>query len=248
MRADSKQLMKPTIQLDVLTLFPSFFDSPLKQSILGRSIAKNITKVNIHNLRNYAFDRRKTVDDKSYGGGAGMVLRVDVLVNALEKLTAEGVQSPYIILLDPKGRVFNQELAEKLSKKKRILLVCGHYEGVDERFAENWADEILSIGDYILSGGEPAAIVLIDSIARLQKGVLGNIKSKESESFSRKKMSGQGTTRTLDYPVYTRPEVFKGKRVPKVLVEGDHEKINSWRKKKALEATERRRPDLLTSP
>lgn len=242
----SRERMKPNIQFDVLTLFPSFFKSPLTQSVLGRSINKGVVKVNTHNLRDFAFDQRKSVDDKPYGGGAGMVLRVDVLVNALENITTKE-KGTYVISLDPKGRKFNQEFAENLAKKKSILLVCGRYEGVDARFAENWVDDIVSIGDYVLSGGEAAALVVIDSVARLQKGVLGNIKSKELDSFSRTKLNAIKIDRILDYPVYTRPEKFRGRGVPEVLLSGNHEKINLWRQKKALELTKRLRPDLITS-
>ncbi len=236
--------MRENIQIDILTLFPSFFDSPLNQSILGKAISKNLVKVGVHNLREFAFDKRGSVDDKPYGGGPGMVIRVDVLVKAVESVTSNK-KNTHVVLLDPKGKQLNQKIVEKLSKKKRILLISGHYEGVDERFTENWTDEVVSIGDYILTGGEIPALVLIDAIARLQKNVLGNEKSKESESFSKNNTGNK--KRLLDYPVYTRPETFKGKKVPKVLLQGDHKKLKHWRDKKAFEITKRNRPDLIIS-
>jgi tRNA (guanine37-N1)-methyltransferase len=235
--------MRETTQIDVLTLFPNFFDSPIDQSILGRAISKKIVKVSVHNLRNFAFDKRGSVDDKPFGGGAGMVVRVDVLVRGVESI-ALNKKDTHVVLLDPKGKQLKQKIVEKLSKKKRILLVSGHYEGVDERFTKNWVDEVISIGDYILTGGEIPALVLIDSIVRLQKNVLGNKKSTEFESFSQKKGD---KLRLLDFPAYTRPEIFRGKRVPKILLQGDHKKIKHWRETKAFEITKKNRPDLITS-
>lgn len=237
--------MKSQIKFDVLTLFPDFFISPLKQSILGKAIGKKIISVNIHNIRNYSFDDRGSVDDKPFGGGAGMVLRVDVLVNALEKIKSK-MDNPYVILLDPKGEVYNQDKVGKIAKEKNIILVCGHYEGVDERFAKNWADTVLSIGDYVLSGGEPAALVLIDSIARLKKGVVGNAESIKTESFMKSKIDKQDI-KLLDYPVYTRPEKFRGFKVPDILLKGDHKLTKEWRANQSLSLTKKRRPDLLNS-
>lgn len=239
--------MRSTTQFDVLTLFPSFFDSPLSQSILGRSLKRGLIRVNVHNLREFARDGRKTVDDKLYGGGAGMVLKVDVLVNAVESIGKDG-DKPFVILLDPKGRKYNQPLVEKLAKKKKILIVCGRYEGVDERFAQGWADASMSVGDYVLSGGEPAALVIIDTIARLKPKALGSKASKEFESFSEIKLgsSEKGSKdRILDFPSYTKPESFRGKKVPQILLSGDHKKIENWRLKKAIEKTKKVRPDLL---
>ncbi len=237
--------MKSQIKFDVLTLFPDFFVSPLKQSILKKAIVKKIVSVNIHNIRDYSFDNRGSVDDKPFGGGAGMVLRVDVLVNALDKIKLE-MDNPYIILLDPKGEVYNQDKVEEISQKKNVILVCGHYEGVDERFAQNWASTVLSIGDYVLSGGEPAALVVIDSIARLKKGVVGNANSIKTESFMNSKLNNQ-SIKLLDYPVYTRPEKFRGFKVPDILLKGNHKRTKEWRTNQALNLTKSRRPDLLTS-
>lgn len=239
--------MKATTQFDILSLFPTFFVSPLSQSILGRSIRKGIIDVDVHNLRDFAPEPKKTVDDKPYGGGAGMVLRVDVLVNALKNISKRG-EKPYVVLLDPKGKIYNQELAERFAKKRRILLVCGHYEGVDERFAKNCVDEAISVGDYILSGGEPAALIIIDSVSRLKPAALGNKASYEAESFSKVKINEGKYVRILDFPAYTRPKIFMGKKVPKVLLEGNHEKINTWRRKKALECTKKLRPSFFTVP
>jgi len=235
--------MTPKLKFEVLSLFPKFFESPLQESIIARAIKKRAVEINLHNIRDYAKDTQRTVDDKPYGGSEGMVLKVDTLVDTLESIKSS--EKIYVILLDPKGKKFSQKEAEILSKKKRIALVCGHYEGVDQRFAQSWADETLSIGDYVLSGGETAALVLIDSVARLLPGVLGNKKSAEKESFSKTKTKKGKNLRILDYPVYTRPEVFRGKKVPNVLLSGDHAKIESWRREKSLEITRKMRPDLL---
>lgn len=235
--------MSPKLKFEILTLFPKFFDSPVRTSIIGRAIKKGTIEINLRNIRDYAKDTQGTVDDKPYGGGQGMVLKVDTLVDTLEDINSS--EKHYVILLDPKGKKFNQKHAEMLSTKKRIALVCGHYEGVDQRFADNWADETLSIGDYVLSGGEAAALVLVDSITRLLPSVLGNKKSAEKDSFSETKTNEGKVARILDYPVYTRPEVFRGKKVPSVLLSGDHLKIKTWRETKSLEITKKVRSDLL---
>lgn len=235
--------MRPKLKFEILTLFPKFFESPVKESIIGRALKKRVIEINLRNIRDYAKNTQGTVDDNPYGGGEGMVLKIDTLVDTLEDIN--GGENFYTILLDPKGKKFNQKHAESLINKKRIALVCGHYEGVDQRFANNWADETLSIGDYVLSGGEAAALVLVDSITRLLPGTLGNKKSAEKESFSKTKTNEGKTVRILDYPVYTRPKVFRGKRVPSVLLSGDHAKIKTWRETKALELTKKVRSDLL---
>lgn len=235
--------MIPKLRFEIISLFPKFFESPIQESIIGRAIKKRIIEINLHNIRDHAKDSRGTVDDRPYGGGEGMVLKIDTLVDTLEDLNNR--EKFYVVLLDPKGKKFNQKQAEILSNKKRIVLVCGHYEGVDQRFADNWADEVLSIGDYILSGGESGALVLIDSITRLLPGALGNKKSAEKESFSQIKTIEGKSERILDYPVYTRPEVFRGKKVPSVLLSGDHSKIETWRKTKSLDTTKKVRSDLL---
>lgn len=235
--------MIPKLRFEILSLFPKFFESPIQESIIARAIKKGIVEINLHNIRDHAKDSRGTVDDSPYGGGEGMVLKVDTLVDTLEDLNSN--EEFYVVLLDPKGKKFNQKHAEILSNKKRIVLICGHYEGVDQRFADNWADEVLSIGDYVLSGGESAALVLVDSITRLLPSVLGNKKSAEKESFSQIETIEGKSARILDYPVYTRPEVFRGKKVPSVLLSGNHAKIETWRKTKSMETTKKIRSDLL---
>ena len=237
--------MNPKLRFEIITLFPQFFVSPIQESILGRSVKNNIIEVKTYNLRDFAKDGRGTVDDKPYGGGAGMVLKVDVLVDAVETISKKS--KPYIILLDPKGKRFNQTDAEKLSRKKEIALICGHYEGVDQRFTDNWCDEVISIGDYILNGGETAALVIVESVSRLITGSLGNENSVKNESFAKNKTGEGRYLRILDYPVYTRPENFRGKKVPDILLSGDHEKISNWRKSKSIELTRKIRPDLLNS-
>lgn len=241
--ASQNELMNPRLKFEILTLFPKFFESPLQQSIINRTIKNKIIQINTRDIRNYASDKHKTVDDKPFGGGEGMVLKVDTLVSALDDIDKK--QKSHVILLDPRGKKFNQRYAESLTKKTNIILVCGHYEGVDQRFAENWADEILSIGDYVLGGGESAALVIIDSVTRLLPGALGNEKSAKRDSFSEHKTSENKTTRILKHPVYTRPKVFRGKKVPSVLLSGDHYKIKAWREEKSLETTKKTRPDLL---
>ncbi len=233
--------MKST-KFEVFTLFPDFFNSPFSQSILGRAITKRLVKINLHNIRDFALDARKTVDDAPYGGGAGMVLKVDVLVKALESLKKNSKNKPFVVVLDPKGKIYNQKLARKLAERDEIVIFCGRYEGIDERFTSYWASEIVSVGDYILSGGEPAALIIIDSIARLKQGSLGNKNSAGTESFS---TEGTSLNAVFDFPVYTRPESFRGKKVPKVLLSGNHKEVASWRRKESLRLLRKRRPDLL---
>ncbi|MEX0616780.1 MAG: tRNA (guanosine(37)-N1)-methyltransferase TrmD [Candidatus Woykebacteria bacterium] len=233
------------LTIHVLTLFPDFFKSPLSESILARAIKKGLISVQIHNLRTFGLGERKTVDDNPYGGSAGMVLRVDVLAKAAESVSSkERGGKPYVVLLDPKGKRYDQGRAEKLSKKKEVLLVCGHYEGVDQRFADYFCDEVVSVGDFVLTGGETAALVLIDSIVRLQPGVLGKKESLQSESFSLTKTEGKNS-RIFDFPTYTRPESFQGKKVPPILLSGNHAKIKQWRANKARQLTLKFRKDLV---
>ncbi len=225
--------------IDILTLFPEMFKGPFEESIIKRAQGKGLVEIKIHNLRDWAKDRRGTVDDKPYGGGVGMVLRVDVIDRAIEeikKLRNKEIKGRKIVLLDPAGKPFNQTKALELSKLDHLILICGHYEGVDERVRKHLVDEEISIGDYVLTGGELPTMVLVDSVARLVPGVLEKPEAVKSESFS------QGL---LEYPQYTRPENFKGWKVPEVLLSGDHKKICDWRKEKALEKTKKLRPDLL---
>ncbi len=221
--------------IEVLTLFPEIFSSPLQHSILGKALDKGLLTVNLRNIREYAIDKHKQVDDKPFGGGSGMLMKAEPLAAAIDALRARlpGVR---VVLLTPQGRKFDQEKARELASFDSLALVCGRYEGVDERIREYWVDEEISIGDYVLSGGEFAALVVIDAVARLIPGVLGDEKSSKEESFA------EGL---LEYPQYTRPRDFKGYRVPEVLLSGNHEEIRRWRRKQALKRTFEKRPDLL---
>lgn len=223
------------MKIDILTLFPGIFKGPFEESIIKRAQEKKLVEIKIHNLRNWAIDRHGTVDDRPYGGGAGMILMIEPIFKALEKFKS---QNSKVILLSPQGKVFNQKIARRLSKLDHLILVCGHYEGIDERIREHLVDEEISIGDYVLTGGEIPAMVVVDTIVRLIPGVLEKKEAIKEESFSRK---------LLEYPQYTRPADFKGWKVPKILLSGDHKKIEEWRKKKALERTKKRRPDLIKS-
>ena len=204
----------PKLYFDILTLFPNFFHSPLRTSLVSKAIKDKLIHVAIHDIRQFGIGTHKQVDDRPFGGGPGMVLKPDVLELALKNVLAQrrsrGLRvKPKVILLDPTGTTFNQEKAEVLSKKKWLILICGHYEGVDERFKDLLVDEQISIGDYVLSGGEVAALVVLESISRLLPGFVGEVASTLSESFSKVKLNGK-SRRLLDYPVYTRPENFKG--------------------------------------
>jgi tRNA (guanine37-N1)-methyltransferase len=221
------------MKIDIITLFPQGLEGFLKQSILGKAQEKKQVLINLHNLRDFAKDKRKTVDGRPYGGGVGMILRADITVEALEKITAKRKSTPYKILLDPKGKLFNQKRAQEFAKKDWLILVCGHYEGVDER-VRNFVDEEISIGDYILGGGEAAALVLVDAITRLLPGVLAKIGAKEIESFQES---------LLEYPQYTRPTNYRGLKVPEILFTGNQTEIIKWRKREALKLTKRQRPD-----
>lgn len=207
--------------IDVLTLFPDFYQNPLKTSILSRAQKKGLVTINIHNLRNWAKDKYGTVDDRPYGGGPGMILKPEPIYNALQDLKKKAA-TPHIILLTPKGKIYNQKIAQKLTEKPRIILICGHYEGFDERII-NYVHQKISIGKYILTGGEIPSLVLIDSLVRLIPGVLKK-ESLKNESFSQ-------NLSTIEYPQYTRPKNFKGRKVPSVLLSGNHQKIEKWRQK-----------------
>ncbi|MEF3169391.1 MAG: tRNA (guanosine(37)-N1)-methyltransferase TrmD [Deltaproteobacteria bacterium] len=220
---------------DIVTIFPDFFRSPLEEGVLHRAISQGIVRVRTTNLRDFATDRHRTVDDRPYGGGDGMVMKPEPLHAAIEHLKSDGEAGP-VILLSPRGELLDQAKVRELACFPRIILVCGRYEGVDERFRECCADLELSIGDYILTGGEIAALVVIDSVSRHVPGVLGCETSAEEESF---------TDGLLEYPQYTRPPVFHGMAVPEVLVSGDHARIARWRRNEALRITLERRPELL---
>ncbi len=218
---------------EVLTLFPEVFPGPLAQSVTGRAIAAGRITLEAHDLRRYTHDRHRQVDDIPYGGGAGMVLKPEPIFEAVRARRGSGP----VILLSPQGDVFNQRVARELAQHPDLYLICGRYEGVDERVAAFLANRELSIGDYILTGGELAALVVIDAVSRLVPGVLGAEESPADESFA------EGL---LEYPQYTRPAVFEGHAVPEVLLSGHHAEIQKWRRQQAEERTRRRRPDLLS--
>ncbi len=220
------------MQINILTLFPDFFSSPLSQSMILKAQKIEAVRFKLYNLRDFGLGKRRQVDDRPYGGGAGMVLRVDVLVRALRKIKKDD-PSTRLILLTPKGQRFNQKGAERLAKEKSITLICGHYEGFDERVRE-YVDEEISVGDYVLSSGETAALVIIDAVVRLLPKVLKKEEAPKEESFALKDKKGRPL---LEYPHYTRPPVFEGKKVPEVLLSGDHKKIREWRMKHTRLAT-----------
>ena len=219
------------MQFDVLTLFPEMFE-PIKQSILGKAIENEKIKLKLVNIRDFSKDKHKKVDDTPYGGGAGMVMKPDVVYDAYKSVYEENAK---VIYLSPQGKTLNQKKVEELSKEKHLILLCGHYEGIDQRVIDKIVDEEISIGDYVLTGGEIPAMVLIDTVSRYIDGVL-NQESIKEESFS------QGL---LEYPQYTRPEVFEGEKVPEILLSGHHENIEKWRQEQALKITKQKRPDLL---
>ncbi|MDC3158191.1 tRNA (guanosine(37)-N1)-methyltransferase TrmD [Candidatus Pelagibacter sp.] len=219
-------------QAQVFTLYPEVFPGPLSKGLYGKALSKNLWNLNIVNIRDAAEDKHKTVDDTPYGGGSGMLLKPDVLAKSLDQNEIKGGR---IIYLSPKGKKFDQNYAQKLSDEKSISLICGHFEGVDERVLSTRNIEEISIGDYVLSGGETAAFVVIDSVLRLLPGILGNENSKVDESFE---------NGLLEYPQYTKPQIWEEKAVPEVLLSGDHSKIKDWRLSQSEAITRVRRPDL----
>jgi tRNA (guanine37-N1)-methyltransferase len=221
------------MKIDVLTLFPAMFAGPLDESIVKRAREAKLLDLKIHNLRDWTHDRHKTVDDKPFGGGPGMLLKVEPLFEAIESLRRKKTK---VILLSPGGRKFDQSIARELAQSDDLLLVCGSYEGFDERVREALADDELSIGDYVLTNGALPAMVVIDAVARLLPGVLGDDESSHDESFS---------AGLLEYPQYTRPAEFRGMKVPEVLLSGNHAEIEKWRREQAKLRTEKQRPDLL---
>ncbi len=230
------------INFKILTLFPELFPGPLAASITGLALTKNLWSIEAINIRNYAKDKHGTVDDTPYGGGAGMVLKADIVADAIESATKTNrteAQRKRIIYLSPRGKVFNQKMAQKLAKEEEIVLLCGRYEGVDQRVLDEFEIEEISIGDYVLSGGEIAAYVFVDAILRNVSGVLGADESLQEESFS------GNLENLLEYPHYTKPQEWRGRKVPEILTQGHHKKINDWRKEQAIEITKRNRPDLL---
>jgi len=231
------------MQIDILTLFPKMFKGPFDESIIKRAQDESLVKINLYNLRKWAKDKYKTVDDRPYGGGAGMILMIEPIYKALKSLKKVASCKSQVILLTPQGKVFNQKIARRLSKLDHLILVCGHYEGVDER-VRKLVDEEISIGDYILTGGEIPAMVIVDSIIRLIPGVLKKPEAVLKESFSTNKLDLKPLN-LLEYPQYTRPAEFKGLKVPKILLSGDHQKIKKWQKEQAILRTKKRRPELL---
>ena len=233
---------------DVITIFPGFFSSILEHGLLKRALAGGQVQIRLHDLRDYAVDRHRTVDDRPFGGGPGMVFKPEPLFRAVEALKKGSAEASLpVVLLSPQGRLLKQVVAEELAQKARIVLMCGRYEGVDERVAESLATDELSIGDYVLSGGELPAAVVMEAVIRLLPGVLGNEKSWSQDSFA---LSAEGSTALgrqglLDFPQYTRPTDFRGLLVPEVLLSGNHEEIRQWRHRQALVRTWRKRPDLL---
>lgn len=219
------------MKFDILTLFPEMFD-PIKQSIIGRATEKNIIDISLVNIRDFSKDKHKKVDDTCYGGGAGMLIKPDVVYDCYNSVKSDNSK---VIYLSPQGKTLNQAKVEELAKEEHLILLCGHYEGIDQRVIDKIVDEEISIGDYVLTGGEIPAMVLVDSVSRYIDGVLAD-DSTTDESFSKG---------LLEYPQYTRPEVFEGIEVPEVLKSGHHKNIEKWRKEEALKITFQKRPDLL---
>jgi tRNA (guanine37-N1)-methyltransferase len=224
------------MRFHVVTIFPDMINTYIGASILKRAVTNGLLSIDVHNLRDYAMDKHRTVDDYPYGGGAGMVMKPEPFFRIVDKVWPEKDQRR-IILLSPKGRIFDQEAARELSEEQReIILFCGRYEEIDERVKEHLTDDEISIGDYVLTGGELPALVIIDAVSRLMPGVLGDCRSSEEDSFS---------CGLLDYPHYTRPENFRQLRVPNILLSGNHYEIKRWRKRQSLKVTLEKRPDLL---
>ena len=229
--------------VDILTLFPEMFAPVTTSSILKRAVARKILDVNLTNIRDYAYCKHRVVDDYPFGGGAGMVMKPEPIVlaveSALERARARGVVNSRVILMSPAGKTYNQAAATRLSTSEHLVFICGHYEGVDERVSQLVVDEEISIGDYVLTGGELPAMVVVDSVARLLPGVLGSDESSLDESF---------TASLLEYPQYTRPREFRGITVPEVLLSGNHKEIAKWRRTQSLQRTLARRKDLVSKP
>lgn len=233
--------------ISILTLFPQMFDSVFQYSIMKRAEKQGIVSIDVVDIRDFAKDAYKTVDDKPYGGGTGMILKVDVLDRALASVkskvskvssVSKASKQAYTVLLTPQGIPYKQDIAKKLSHKGHLILVCGHYEGFDERIRD-LVDMEISVGDYILTGGEIPAMILTDTVTRLQPGIFTKKDVTENESFEKKGL--------LEYPQYTKPAIYKGKKVPDILLSGNHAKINEWKETEAVKRTERKRPDLLSS-
>jgi tRNA (guanine37-N1)-methyltransferase len=224
------------VRIDIITLFPEMLSGVFDASIIGRAREAGVLEVALHNPRDYTHDRHHVVDDYAYGGGPGMVMKPEPLFECVAAIRPMAQPSGRVVLLTPQGRLLSHDVAAELARESRLILICGHYEGVDERVREGLADDEISIGDYVLSGGEPAAIVVVDAVARQQPGVLGSELSLEEESHA------QGL---LEYPQYTRPPEYRGMAVPEILLSGHHGEVAKWRRRQSILRTARRRPDLL---
>jgi tRNA (guanine37-N1)-methyltransferase len=230
-------LITSDMRFDIITIFPEIFRGVFEFGIIRRAVEAGLIEINVHDLRDYTHDRHRQVDDRPFGGGAGMVMKPEPLFRAIEAIT-HGATDVSTVLLSPQGRLFDQRLAEEFAARERVVLICGRYEGVDERVAEHLATDEVSIGDYVLSGGEIPAMVVVDGVTRLIPGALGCDQSAERESFS---------AGLLDYPHYTRPAEYRGMKVPDVLASGNHAQIERWRRQRSIRKTLRRRPDLIES-
>ena len=225
------------LRIDILTIFPEAFSGYLEHSIVGRALEKRIVDIRLHDIRSFTHDRHHTVDDYCYGGGAGMVIKPEPLFEGVEWLRGEIGEGDYpVVLLTPQGRLFTQETAGRYAALNNLIMICGHYEGVDERVAEHLVNDQISIGDYLMSGGEPAAMVIIDCLVRLLPGAIGSEMSLAEESH---------VGSLLEYPHYTRPPEFRGWKVPDILLSGNHKEIADWRRRQSILRTAHRRPDLL---
>jgi len=225
------------MKIDIITIFPKVFGLIIGESIIKRAQKKGLLKIVVHDLRDHSKDKHRKIDDRPFGGGPGMVFKPEPIFAAVKSIKSKlRGKKPKVILLTPQGQTLNQKISQKLSKCKNLILICGHYEGIDERVREHLVNEEISIGDYVLTGGELPAMVLVDTVVRLIPGVLGDKDSVKSESFCHG---------LLEYPQYTRPADFKGNKVPKVLLSGDHQKIAQWRKQQAYKVTKKKRPELL---
>ncbi len=222
----------PRLTIDIITLFPKLLEASLDESMAKQAKKRGRVQIRIHNLRDYALDKRGTCDDKPFGGGAGMVMMIQPIFDCLRKIGKKG----WRVLVSPRGKVFNQSIAARLARKKHLIFICGHYEGMDERVHEHLVDEEVSLGDFVTTGGEFPALCFVDAVIRLVPGVLGNQNSLASESFA---------NGLLDFPQYTRPRDFSGWRVPEVLYSGNHHAVESWRKEKVQSITKKFRPDLI---
>lgn len=223
------------MKFDILTLFPAIFDGPFRESIVKRAVEKGLIDIRLHDIRDFASDRHKTADDYPYGGGAGMVMKIEPLAASIEAVKAERPKSR-VILTTPRGKPFDQATACDMAREEALLIICGRYEGVDERVRELFVDDEISLGDFVMTGGELAAMVIVDAVSRLITGVLGSAESAAADSFS---------DGLLEYPHYTRPAEFRGVKVPEVLLSGNHQEISWWRRSQALQRTLTVRPDLL---